>query len=336
MTGRDPRNTIRYFSALLPFQLLKRLHPKRLILPFYHAVSNHPPDHLRHLYRVPGVEEFRRDLDFLCGNYPVLSPDVFLEKGPAHKREGFVLSFDDGLREVKENVLPMLEERGLRAILFLNNDFTGNRGMFYRYKISLLTEAATDPQKKEKLEAFFSSGNEEFPGGASGISFFLRELQWRHIPLVDRLCELMEVDVPAYLNEHRPYLDDSEILEILERGHFIGAHSFDHPVFAELDFAQQLRQTLDSMEELQSRFNPGYRFYAFPFTDHGISRQLLPAIYGGGKNLLDASFGTAGLKREGSYPHYQRIPVEKYKGDVRSVLKTEYLYFRLKALINRH
>ncbi len=336
MTGTDPRNTIRYFTSLLPFRFLKRLQRNRLLLPFYHAVSDHPPAHLRHLYPVPGVEEFRRDLDFLCGNYPVLSPEIFLEEGKVHQREGFVLSFDDGLREVKDIILPLLEERGIRAIFFLNNDFIGNRGMFYRYKASLLIEATRDRQKKAKLEEFFGGEKEEFPGGRSGISLFLKQLSWRHLPLIDRLCELAEIDITGYLRDNRPYLEEGEIRDIMDRGHFIGAHSFDHPLFGSLDFSEQVRQTLESMEELQSSFGMPYRFYAFPFTDHGISEKLLPAVYGGEKKLLDASFGTAGLKKAVRYPHYQRIPMEKYGGDAQSVIKTEYIYFRLKALINRH
>jgi peptidoglycan/xylan/chitin deacetylase (PgdA/CDA1 family) len=52
----------------------------------------------------------------------------------------FLVSFDDGLREVHDIAAPLLREHGLTAIVFINPAFVGNHDMMQRLKESATRE----------------------------------------------------------------------------------------------------------------------------------------------------------------------------------------------------
>ena len=66
------------------------------------------------------------------------------------KKDGrnFHLTFDDGLREVYDVVLPYLLENQLHATIFINSDFVDNKKLFIRHKSSLIVSLI----KKSQLE----------------------------------------------------------------------------------------------------------------------------------------------------------------------------------------
>ncbi len=100
-------------AGVFPLKPLIRLSGQRTIFPLYHAVSDSPPLHLKHLYRIRSVKEFRADIEYLCRHYEPLSPELLSSPGelPGRKKPGFILSFDDGLREVADTVEPILREK---------------------------------------------------------------------------------------------------------------------------------------------------------------------------------------------------------------------------------
>ena len=54
------------FSFLFPLKLFIQVSGKKVIYPFYHIIDNNPPDHIKHLYKAKSINEFKRDLDFVC------------------------------------------------------------------------------------------------------------------------------------------------------------------------------------------------------------------------------------------------------------------------------
>ena len=88
-----------FFTIFIPAKFLINLSGKRNIYPFYHIVSNNPPLHIKNLYPIRNIEQFERDLNFLqkyftASDFP-----------PKKKNSSFVLSFDDGLKEIYDILL---------------------------------------------------------------------------------------------------------------------------------------------------------------------------------------------------------------------------------------
>lgn len=326
-----PRQIVSLISPVVPLAPVIRLTGQKIIFPLYHAVSEEQPAHLEYLYRVRNRREFEKDLETLCRYYEPLSPEILRAPGKMKKlrKPGFLLSFDDGLREITGMVEPILTRKGINAIFFLNNAFIDNRAMFFRYKASVLcgiisrAPSMTLPEleiarllglghfdKKEVMKAILHTG-------------------YLHKSRLDALADLTGFDITAYLAEKKPYMTDSEIRSLMGKGFHIGAHTYDHPLLTDLNEEQMKFEIMASIEDLVQRFNPPMRFFAFPFTDQGVSSRVIDSAF---ENEFQALFGCAGLKKEKQTLHFQRIPFEKSTDSVYRQLQTEYLFYFLKIL----
>lgn len=331
-------------AARLPVSIpqLIRLSGQHLLMPVYHLCSPRPVPHIRHLYPVHSNAQFRTDMETLLRYYEPIGLETVLAllRGETQLTQpAFWLSFDDGLREVKEEALPILRELGIPATLFLNNDFLDNQDLFFRFKASLLIEqlqqkSVSGPLKSEVGQLFQQYGRTYRP--AQIRSSFLA-VEYAQQTLLDEVASLLELDFDAYLREQQPYLRRTEVREVLAEGHSVGGHSLDHPLYHRLPFAEQLRQTRQSVSELVRTFKLPYRTFAFPFTDFGITANWFQELHG---TDLDASFGSAGLKQEHFPLHGQRFPMEgrwgQPLGSTTQRLRAEYVYYLLKQPLGKN
>ncbi len=129
-------NKIIYISNTIPINIYARLTGQKRILPFYHAVSNNPKPHLKHLGYYRTKDHFENDLDFFLKYYY----NIPIEEIEKTNSMTFHISFDDGLSEVYNEAIPILLEKKVDASLFINTDFIDNERLFYRHKISLIID----------------------------------------------------------------------------------------------------------------------------------------------------------------------------------------------------
>jgi peptidoglycan/xylan/chitin deacetylase (PgdA/CDA1 family) len=329
------RKIVSLFAPVIPLNAMIKVSGQKLIFPLYHAASDNCPPHLKHLYRIRTSREFENDLDKLCRFYEPLSPEILSDPGKPKKRSkpGFVLSFDDGLREIKEVVEPILSRKGINAIFFLNNAFIDNQALFFRYKASVLCDIILNAQERSLPETEIAqilglNGFDKYKiiSAILKTGFFFRTR-------LNLIAEVSGFNTTKYLAEVKPYLTTTEITGLLKKGYHIGAHSYEHPLFADLDEEQIITEVKSSMDDIELRFKPPMKFFAFPFTDGGISFRVINAIF---QNHPDAIFGSAGLKKEKQISHFQRIPMEKSGQSALDIIKTEYLYYILKAAFGKN
>lgn len=132
------------FSPTLPISLGVKIAKPKGIMPFYHIISDEIPPHIQHLYKHRTKTAFIQDLDFFLKYYEAISLSDLLSSNFPKKKPYFFLSFDDGLRQVYEEAMPILLAKGIPATIFLNTDFIDNQGLMYRYKESLAQNNITD------------------------------------------------------------------------------------------------------------------------------------------------------------------------------------------------
>ena len=116
---------------------------QNMINVFYHSVSNEYLPHISPLYKLKSIAEFENDIDFILKHFnPVSINEIqqIVAENKIFSKPSFHISFDDGLREVYTNVLPILKAKGIPATVFVNSNFVGNRNLFYRYKVALLID----------------------------------------------------------------------------------------------------------------------------------------------------------------------------------------------------
>ncbi len=335
MKNKSLKNTITPFLSFVPFNFLKKITGDKLIIPLYHLVTDNPPLHVKNLYNPRPVKNFMEDLDFFTSNFKVLSPDEFyavIDDPAKSKKNGFMLTFDDGLREIYEFIAPYLYQMGIPAIFFINNNFVDNRDMFYRFKVSLLIERINQCPNKSALKKV---------SGLIGLNGQKRSTMCNEIlkfnyldnEVLDLAGEVLQIDFKEYLKENKPYMDSNQIRELQKKGFIIGSHTKDHQLLTGLTETEIICKLKESMDQLIQEFSPRYRYFAFPFSDYGINKDIISRIHNLKDLLIDASFGSSGLKPIVEKRHIQRIPMEVKGRSARQILITDYLIFFLRKNI---
>lgn len=311
-------------AGLIPSSFLQKAANQRLILPFYHAISNEEMPHIKHLYPVKGVKTFIKDLDFLLKYYTPIDYNEFLTLSRTHKqpkKPSFLLSFDDGLREFHDVIAPILLQKGIPAICFLNSDFIDNKDLFYRYKSSLLID-------KIKKEAVLNKRIQEFfYGSKKGIENIL-SITYQNKNLLDELAVLTDYSFSDFLLNYSPYLTSEQIKLLLKQGFYFGAHSIDHPEYQYINLKEQIRQTNESIQYICSAFSIDYKIFSFPFTDYNVSKEFFSQLKT--NKIAENTFGCAGQKRDTVPNNFQRIPFEMTSLSGKQILNSELLYYLLK------
>jgi len=314
-------------SKLLPFSLLTKVSGHKQVLPFYHAISDSYLPHINNLYPVKGIKSFLKDLDFLLQYFEPIDFNEFHKRSTADKYKGkpcFLLSFDDGLKEFYDVVAPILLQKGIPAICFLNSDFVDNKDIFYRYKTSLLL----DVYKKNK-EVFKNKEVDILLNNPKDIAATLLSVNYQNMGVLNRIAKIVHLDFNDYLLEKTPYLTTEQIDSLISKGFQFGAHSIDHPDYQHLGLSEQVRQTIESIEFVCGKFSIEQKIFSFPFTDFNVSKQFFNELKE--KGAADFTFGCAGQKKDSVSNNIQRIPFEISNLSAEQILSSELLYYVFKA-----
>jgi peptidoglycan/xylan/chitin deacetylase (PgdA/CDA1 family) len=302
----------------LPFSVQRSLSRTRIFLPYYHLVSEARTPHFSYFCEhYPSPRKFREDLDFFLKHFrPITLPELI-----AHRRHGaklpeepFLLSFDDGYREVYEIAAPILLEKGVPATFFINTSSLDNKEMVFYNKLGILGEH------------LLSSGRP-----AAEVAEIIRGLDFFHGERLSRLCEEAGIDADAYLRTVKPYLTSDQVSDLIKKGFTIGSHSIDHTPYALVGVEEQVRQTMESLRELQERFSVSCSAFAFPGSDDGVPREFFRRI----ADHVDVSFGTTAGAFDDIPGHWQRTSFEYSPEPAGRVLAERYGVELLKRLAGR-
>ena len=305
------KNKLALAAARLPVGAWHALCGRPLILPYYHLVSDEPVPHVRPLYSYKNISQFKRDLEFFLAHFrPIGLDDLLkhLQAGRPLPQRGFLLSFDDGFREMAEIVAPILKAKGVPAVFFVNSAFVDNRELGFHQKIALLIgQLAAKPSTawEGKLKCLL---REKGIAGDEPAAM-LKSVRYANRVVLDEAATLGDLRFDLFLQQQKPYLTYDQIRGLLRDGFTIGGHSVDHPFYGDLTLEEQLRQTRQSMKFLQDEFGVQPRAFAFPHSDAGVSEAFFDGSYGDG--TLEISFGTGGLLRDSWPGHFQRFSMEK-------------------------
>lgn len=328
-------NALKFF----PIELLKKITGQNSIFPFYHTVSNDTVPHIKHLYSIRTVDEFEKDLDFFLKHYkPIEIESVIHSKtnGVPIEKNSFLVSFDDGLSEIHEIIAPILLRKGIPAVFFINSGFVDNKDLFFRYKASLLIDTLNKKKYTLHTENSILEWFQKNNLSIDNVRNSLLSINYNTQSLLDELARMVEFNFNDYLKLKKPYMSSAQINELIEKGFAIGAHSIDHPQYSDIDCNTQIKQTKESIEFISTTFNTKYKTFSFPFTDYCVSKKFFDSMYQPNKEAVDITFGCAGLKKDSITKNIQRIPIEIDNFSAKDVVTGEYLYFILKAFLNKN
>lgn len=324
MTQGWKSHIITRIGRILPPPILGKLARVNIVLPYYHMVSNENVSHVKYLYKYKNVRQFREDIDFLLKHYsPVSLKDLVhsLRGDKSLPRNTFLLTFDDGFREMHDIVAPILVEKGVHATFFVNSAFVDNRQLCHLNKASILAEKFEEKRSlgiEKKVAQLLRDKGLEFNDVVSA----LLSINYQNKLLLDDVAKVMEVDFGDYLSLRKPYLTTDQIRQLLHNGFTIGAHSIDHPYYGDLTLTEQLNQTIESARHIRENFQLDYGAFAFPHGDSGVSKEFFKRIQECG--LIDITFGTGGMGDGYPRTHRQRFSLEKPLLPARDLLTWQY------------
>ena len=211
-------------------------------------------------------EDFEQMLDFLASEFRIVGPEEFARLSDAERRSDrvVVLTFDDALLSQVDVAAPILRERGYGAVFSVYSSVFGGQPDPLEVFASFRAEAFPDfssfwdafereARRKESL------GQLQFPRHypedyLSDFPFYTaEERRFRYLrdeilgPL--RYKELMWSMIEAHSLfdvtelEHRLWMNQSHLSQLLSEGHSIGLHSHSHPTrLDELSLEDQARE----------------------------------------------------------------------------------------------
>jgi peptidoglycan/xylan/chitin deacetylase (PgdA/CDA1 family) len=140
--------------------------------------------------------------------------------------------------------------------------------------------------------------------------------------LVKDAAALCGCDLAVFLSVQKPYLSAGQVRALLDRGFSIGAHSMDHPLYNAITLDEQIRQTRGSMKFIAETFGIRCQSFAFPHTDTGVGVEFFAAMFG--KDGLEVSFGTAGIRPHFFPRNIERFTMEKTDFPADRILARQY------------
>jgi peptidoglycan/xylan/chitin deacetylase (PgdA/CDA1 family) len=202
------------------------------------------------------VAEFESQLDALCRDYePVALADVVAGSIP---ERALLLTFDDGLVDHRDTVLPALLHRGLSGVFAAPAAATLDRHVVDVQKSQFVLAAADDHlallgRARAVLEAPASSADERFDASETAE---LKELLQAGSPeperrrlLDDLFGELVAADERAFADELYLTLDDLRALR--REGMAVAGHGVSHRRLGSLSEEEQRREIEGTVELLR-------------------------------------------------------------------------------------
>jgi peptidoglycan/xylan/chitin deacetylase (PgdA/CDA1 family) len=244
----------------------------------------------------------------------------------------FLLTFDDGLREIDDVIAPFLLRKGIPATFFISSAFLDNGELCYQHKASLLVEKirqGISSETERQLKRMLLNMGLSFSTLSEGIL----KINYRQKDALDGIAEVVFCDFERYLKENQPYLTSNQVNKLIEKGFTIGAHSIDHPYYSALTLGEQLEQTIVSTKDIRKKFGLDYGAFAFPHYDTNVTPEFFQKVQE--SKWIDITFGTGGMLDGDSRSHRQRVNIENPMMSAREIIAWQYLRKRYKQFRKR-
>lgn len=317
------KNCFLRVSELIPLSVLKRISPIDLYLPYHHIVSNQQAPHVSHLYQFKNEKQFEKDLDYLLKHFnPIHVNDLvaYVQESRPIPPDSFLFTFDDGFRECVTIIAPILQRKGIPAIFFLNNNYIGNRKLFYRLKISLLIEYLL---KNKSLNSTYQNNlNLPIYSVTESIDAIIKINQSKEI-ILDQIATEIGISFEKFLHDHQPFLNEADVDALVQMGFAIGGHSLSHPYFQFLSEDEQVQEAVASTQQLALRYHQQHLLFSFPHSDKLIKKSVIQKILANG---IDVIFGIQNQLPELHHKMLHRFNAERPEISIKRQIKAEMLF----------
>ncbi len=271
----------------------RRLLRKALVVFLYHEVSDQPSEFNRMFNLNVRPAAFARQVDLIRRLFRVIGPEELL--AGEVETPAALITFDDGNRSYVEDALPILKERGVPSVAFLNMGPVQGEVCWS----GLVTYL-------QHQEPGFRRGREGLPASPHAFHEITEEEVSRYLQTVDQ--EALLARVRAFRGRIVTPVELDAVRQ--ERLVWLGNHLYHHYNSAAVS-AQKLREAYRSNQELLDRHPRGTRLFSYPFgqPERCFTAGTTELIRAEGASAL---FSSVGLPNFNRHPEvYNRIAPEE-------------------------
>jgi peptidoglycan/xylan/chitin deacetylase (PgdA/CDA1 family) len=183
-------------------------------------------------------------------------------------RDLAVITFDDGYRDVLENALPVLQEAGAPATIYLSSGVVDQAGHFPHDRLYTLLQMWTgSPGMRTRASSFAQAMlcEAQAAGGGSPRQWIYQLIRSRSPGDLERLCRDIEgvADFSATPPEAARALTWEDARALAAGGFEIGAHTTTHCVLTHLDAARVETDLRVSREAVERGTGQSVRHFAY-------------------------------------------------------------------------
>ena len=227
------------------------------------------------------IEKFKRQLDFFQSKFGFIEKNDYIEAIKSKKNiKGVVLTFDDGLKDHIQFVLPELIKRKLWGIFYISTGVYQSKKLLGVHRVhylkgkfgpniilndinSLLEEFMLDNSliKEFDKEIYLSSSYDRSEKKLRRLLNYMIKYEFRD-SILDNLMN-------KYFDEeclHREvYLTESEIKTLSEYGNIIGSHTVSHKVLSRLTYYEQEKEIQESFNFIKNISPQDFLSFCYPY-----------------------------------------------------------------------
>ncbi len=253
------------------------------ILVMYHYVRD--PVESQPGIAAIGMDDFAGQVEHLLRHYEPLEPDALLAavRDGTPIPDGFVLTFDDCVRDHYDNVAPVLERHGIHAIFAPIGLPYLHKKIPFAQKNQLVRGRLGEDGVADAYVQVAAEIAPEVPGivESAPIGEYRRGsekyLKFKYasnllIPadVSDRVmnhlfARYVSDDEAAYVDEL--YMTQGEIVDLRRRGHSIAGHSISHPSLPRLSEEDQEREVNAAKGWLELLLDEPLLWFNYPYGD---------------------------------------------------------------------
>ena len=208
----------------------------------------------------------REQLEYLTRHYEMIPLETLVECVVARKPappKSVVLTFDDGFRDNAEVAVPILDEFGVKATIFVvtrsleTGELPWSQRLGYLFQHTRASELF-DPALSEEPTTLVTplQRRAAYAGVKRMLIPLAREDRDRRI---DDLADTLRVDPP---NDRMMTWVHTK--EAMDSGHAIGAHTYSHALLAQVSPEEARREMKRSRDDLRERLGIERPMFCFP------------------------------------------------------------------------
>ncbi len=278
---RSGTATALYRSGVLSRKLRTALEGRALVL-MYHRVlpENRIPDSPSHPGIIVSTGAFEMQMRCVRDRFHPITPEEFttcIEMGQSFPPLSCLVTFDDGWADNREFALPILQQYGIRPLIFLATGFVGTDRRFWQESMTEAILGArrasrNNPGLRSRIEADPALAgaaallNEDDGTARDEISRFVPAWKNRSRKEIDTWVQRLESHLQedkAPDGRRRHFLSWAEVEDMRSHGVVFGSHGLDHRILTHQE-TDAKHEIVEAGRLLAQRLGSAPEYFSYP------------------------------------------------------------------------